>query len=136
MARTLGLGTLIKMDDDDSGSVFTTVTLVTTATPPPRVRVRVSGVALSDTLESDDMGIEAKNDFVFTVMHEPNDTQHAALMTLFGAKTQITWNITYASTDIETFEGIVSGLEPGPITHDQFLTLQVTVHRKTASTWT
>lgn len=136
MARTLGLATAIAMDDDDSGSTYTTVTLVTTATPPARKRVRVSGVALSDTLESDDMGIEAKSDVTFTVMYEPNDTQHAAFNTLFGAKTQILWKITYASADIETFEGIVSDIEPQPIQHDQYLTMQVTIHRKTASTWT
>lgn len=136
MARTLGLGTIVKMDDDDSGSVFTTVSLVTTATPPARKRVRVSGVALSDTLETDDMGIEAKNDVVFTLMYEPHDTQHAALDTLFANKTQIIWNITYASADIETFEGVLSDIEPQPFSHDQYLTMQLTIHRKTASTWT
>lgn len=136
MARTLGLATAIAMDDDDSGSVFTTITLITNAKPPTRDRVRVSGVALSDTLESDDMGIEAKDDVTFTVFYEPNDTQHAAFNTLFGAKTQIKWQITYASTDVETFEGILCKLAPGSITHDQYLSLEVTVHRKTASTWT
>jgi hypothetical protein len=135
MARTLGLGTLVKMDDDDSGSTFTTLTLVTNATPPARKRIRVPGMALSDTLETDDMGAEAKSDVVVTIMHEPNDTQHATFNTLFSAKTQIIWNITYASTDIETFEGIVSDIEPQTIQHDQFLLMNVTIHRKTASTW-
>lgn len=136
MARTLGLATVFKMDDDDSGSVFTTLTLVTTATPPKRKRIRVSGVALSDTLESDDMGIEAKDDVKLTIMYEPHDAQHVIFDTLFGAKTQIIWNITYASTDIETFEGILSDIEPGSISHDQYLTMDVTIHRKTASSWT
>lgn len=135
MARTLGLGTVLNMDDDDSGSTFTTITLVVTATPPPRRRVRVSGVALSDTLATDDMGVEDVSDYVFTVFREPNDTQSAMFNTLFGAKTQIKWNIVYASTDNEQFEGIVAAIEPGAIAHDQFLTETITVHRKTASTW-
>lgn len=135
MARTLGLGTVLKMDDDDSGSVFTTITLVVTATPPARKRVRVSGVALADTLETDDMGIEAKSDYTFTTFREPNDTQSAMFNTLFTNKTQIIWNVTYASGDIETFEGIVSDIEPGQVVHDQFVTEQITIHRKTASTW-
>jgi hypothetical protein len=136
MARTLGLGTVLGMDDDDSGSVYTTITLVVTATPPKRSRVRVAGAALSDTLESDDMGMEAKSDYVFTTFREPNDTQSAMFQTLFGNKTQIKWQITYASTDVETFEGIVSDIEPGPIVHDQFLTETITIHKKTTSTWT
>lgn len=135
MARTLGLATVLKMDDDDSGSVFTTITLVVTATPPARKRIRVSGVALSDTLETDEMGIEAKSDYTFTTFREPNDTQSAMFNTLFTNKTQIIWNITYASGDIETFEGVVSDIDPGQVVHDQFLTEQITIHRKTASTW-
>lgn len=136
MARTLGLATTFGMDDDDSGSTFTTITLVTTANPPKRKRIRVSGVALSDTLESDDMGIEAKDDVQMTLFYEPHDAQHVIFDTLFGAKTQIKWQITYASTDVETFEGILSDIEPGPIVHDQYLSMNITIHRKTASTWT
>lgn len=136
MARTLGLGTAFGMDDDDSGSTFTTMNLIVTATPPARKRVRVSGVALADTLESDDMGIEAKSDYKIKIFYEPNDAQAVIYNTLFAAKTQIKWNITYSSTDIETFEGILSDLEPGEIVHDQYLTMDITIHRKTASTWT
>lgn len=135
MARTLGLGAVVKMDEDDNGSVFTSVTLVTTATPPKRKRIRVSGIALSDTLESDDMGIEAKDDVTMTIMYEPHDTQHAAFDTMYNAKTQLIWNITYASADVETFEGILSDIEPGPIVHDQYLTMNIIIHRKTASSW-
>lgn len=135
MARTLGLGTLLAVDDDDSGSTFTTVSLVTNMTPPSRRRVRVDGTALADTLATDEAGIEDKSDFVYTHFHEPNETNANLMDTLFGAKTQVKFVITYASTDIETFEGIVMAVEPQQVVGDQLLTRQVTIHRRTASTW-
>lgn len=135
MARTLGLGTIVKMDDDDSGSVFTTITLLVTAQPPGRKRVRIDGVTLGDTLATDSFGIEDKSDVSFRVYHEPNDTQHAALRTLFAAKTQIIWNITYASADIETFEAVIVELNPQPVTADGLLSEEVVLHRLTAITY-
>jgi 2-keto-3-deoxy-galactonokinase len=135
MARTLGLGTLVKVDDDDSGSTFTTVSLVTNLTPPGRKRVRVDGTALADTLATDEAGIEDKSDFVYNHFHEPNETNANLMDTLFGAKTQVIFTITYASTDVETFEGIVMGLQQAQIVQDNLLAREVTIHRRTASTW-
>ena len=135
MARTLGLGTLLAVDDDDSGTVFTTVSLVTDMTPPPRTRMRVDGTALADTLAIDEAGIEDKSDFVYNHLNEPNETNSLIMETLFAAKTQVKFVITYASTDIETFEGIVMGIARAQVTKEQLLTRQVTIHRRTASTW-
>lgn len=136
MARTLGLGTLLAVDDDDSGTVFTTVSLVTNLTPPPRKRVRIPGTALADTLATEEAGIEDISDFTYTHFHEPNETNATLMDTLFGAKTQVKFVITYASADIETFEGVVMALEPQQVVSDQLVTRTVTIHRKTASTWT
>lgn len=135
MARTLGLGTLLAVDDDDSGTIFTTVSLVTDMTPPPRTRMRVDGTALADTLAIDEAGIEDKSDFVYNHFDEPNETNSVIMETLFGSKTQVKFVITYASTDIETFEGIVMGIARAQVTKEQLLMRQVTIHRRTASTW-
>jgi hypothetical protein len=135
MARVLGLGTLNKVDDDDSGSGYTTLSLMVEITPPPRVRVRVDDTALEDTLATDSMGIEDKSDYSFTHYYDPGATNDTIAVTLFGSKAQVLWQITYADSGTETFEGIVAAIEPQPIKHNEHLMRKVTVHRRTASTF-
>jgi hypothetical protein len=136
MARTLGLGTVLAVDDDDSGTVFTTISLAVSATPPPRRRVRIPGTALADTLATEEAGIEDVSDYVFTHYYEPNETNGNLMTTLFAAKTKVLWQITYASADIEAFEGIVMAIEPQQIVTDQLLTRQITIHRTGAISYT
>lgn len=136
MARVLGLGTLNAVDDNDSGSVFTTLVLNVDITPPPRKRVRVDNTALEDTLSTDSSGIEDKSDYEFTHYYDPGATNDTLMVTLFGTKNPILFQITYADTGTETFEGIVMGLEPQPIKHNENLMRKVTVHRTGATTIT
>jgi hypothetical protein len=135
MARVLGLGTLVKVDDDDSGATYTTLVLMTDVTPPPRRRVRVDATALEDTLATDGAGIEDKSDFKFLHFYDPGATNDTIVATLFAAKTQVLWQILYADSGTETFEGIVMEISPQTITGDKYLMREVTVHRVTASTF-
>lgn len=135
MARVLGLGTLNKVDDDDSGSGYTTLSLMVDITPPPRKRVRVDDTALEDTLATDSMGIEDKSDYEFTHYYDPGATNDTIVTTLFGTKDQVLWQVTYSDTGTETFEGVVAEVIPQPIKHNEHLMRKVVVHRKTASTF-
>lgn len=136
MARTLGLGTLVKVDDDDSGSTFTTITLSVSAKPPGRERALIDGTTLGDTLSTYSFGIEMHSEMTVTVYSEPNDTQHAFIRTLFGAKTQVIWNITYSSTDIETMEAVISKIEPSDIQIDGLIGETWTLQRMNALAYT
>jgi hypothetical protein len=135
-SKWLGLGTLFKVDDDDSGSTFSTLSLAIDGTPPARKRVRIDATALSDTLSTYKMGMEDHSEFSFTQFWDPLDTLHAAIDTLFANKTQVIWTITYTSSEVDSFEGFVSALEPTTITKDGLLQRKVTVQRKTATTRT
>jgi hypothetical protein len=135
MARVLGLGTLNKVDDDDSGSTYTTLSLMTSITPPPRRRVRVPGTALEDTLATEGAGIEDVSDYEFTHWYDPGATNDTIVGTLFGSKTAVLWQITYADAGTETFEGIVMAIEPQPVVSDQYLSRKVVVHRTGAITF-
>lgn len=135
MARVLGLGTLNKVDDDDSGSTYTTLSLMVDITPPPRRRVRVDDTALEDTLSTDSMGIEDKSDYEFTHFYDPGATNDTIMVTLFGTKNQVLFQITYSDAGTETFEGVVAELIPQPIKHNEHLMRKVVVHRKSAITW-
>lgn len=136
-SRYIGLGTVFNVDEDDSGSTFTAITLVITGTPPPRTRELIDGTALSDTLATYEAGIEQHSQYVFTQFWEPEDTVHASLDTLFGAKTQVIFTINYTTGNTtDSFEGFVSGLEPQPIVHNGIYQRQVTIQRKTAITRT
>lgn len=135
-SKYLGLGTLFKVDEDDSGSTFTTITLCIDGTPPKRSRVRIDATGLTDTLSTYKMGMEDFSEFSFTQFWDPLDTQHVSLDTLFGAKTQVIWTITYTSTEVDSFEGFVSELSPTTVAKDQLLQRKVVVQRKTATTRT
>jgi hypothetical protein len=135
-SKYLGLGTTFKVDEDDSGTVHTTITLCVDGTPPARKRVRIDATGLTDTLSTYKMGMEDFSEFSFTQYWDPIDTQHASLDTLFGAKTVVEWQIVYTSGETDEFEGFVSALEPQPVVKDQLLTRKVTVQRKTATTRT
>ena len=105
-------------------------------TPPARKRVRIDATSLSDTLSTYKMGMEDHSEFSFTQFWDPLDTLHAAIDTLFANKTQVIWTITYTSSEVDSFEGFVSALEPTTITKDGLLQRKVTVQRKTATTRT
>ena len=135
MARTLGLGTVAKYDANDDANVSDTITLLVTGTPPPRVRERVNGATLGDTLSVDGMGIEQVSDYTFTLMVEPNDTQHASFHSIFGAKTALLWQVVFTSSDVMQFEGILAAIEPQGIVKDQYYQEQYTVTRTGAISW-
>jgi hypothetical protein len=136
-SRFLGLGTVMSVDEDDSGTTFTAITLCLEGTPPARKRERIDGTALSDTLSTYEMGVEQHSEFSFLQFWEPEDTMHASLDTLFGAKTQVIFTIAYTTTSTtDTFEGVVSDLEPQTFTNNSIYQRRVTVQRKTAITRT
>ncbi len=133
-SKWLGHGTLFKMDEDDSGSVFTAITLAIDGTPPGRKRVRIDATSLTDTLSTYKMGMEDFSEFSFNQFWDPLDTQHVSCDTVFAAKTVIIWTITYTSGEVDSFEGFVSELTPATVAKDQLLMRKVTVQRKGAIT--
>ena len=135
MARVLGLGTLVKVDDDDSGATYTTLVLMTDVTPPPRTRVRIDQTALEDTLSIDGAGIEDKSDFKFVHFYDPGATNDTIVETLFAAKTEVLWQIVYADAGTATFNGVVMEIVPQSITSDKYVMREVTVHRTGAITY-
>lgn len=134
--KQIGLGTLVKVDEDDSGSTFTTCTVVMEVTPPARTRAKIDVTSLDDTLATNAAGIEEHSEFKFKQYWHPTDTQHASIDTLFGAKTAVIWNIVYpfASAITDSFEGWVSGMEPEAISPSGMITRTVTIQRTTAIT--
>jgi predicted secreted protein len=134
--KQIGLGTIVKVDEDDSGSGFTTVTVVMDATPPKRERETVDCTSLDDTLQTYAPGIEKHSEFTFTQYWHPTDTQHASIDTLFGSKALVLWQVVYpfASSITDQFEGWVSALEPQTIKHNEHITRKVTIQRTGAIT--
>lgn len=132
MARVHGLGTILKVDDDDSGSVFTTISLLLGFEAPKRIRERVENTALEDTLATEAAGIEIAGDVVFEFFRDPGATQDLIFNTLFTNKTQVLWQCLYSDNGTETFEGIVMGIEPLGVMRNGFLREKITIARQTA----
>lgn len=134
--RQIGLGTLVKVDDDDSGAGFTTVGEIVNVTPNGRTRELVDRTVLADTLATMAAGIEAHSEFSFMQFWHPGDTNHQLIDTLFGSKAEVLWQIIYPfSTPVtDQFDGFVSGYEPEEIGRDGIISRRVTVQRTGAIT--
>jgi hypothetical protein len=126
--KLLGLGTVQTVN-------AATLTLVIDGTPPSRKRVLIDGSTLSETLATYEAGIEDFSEYMFTQFWEPGDAAHEAIDTLFGSKAEVAITIQYTDTGTttETFNGIVSDIEPATITKDTLLTRKVTIQRTGAS---
>ena len=136
--KQIALGTLVKVDENDDGNSHTTMTVVMDSTPPARKRARIDKTSLDDTLATFAAGIEQHSEFQFTQYWHPGDTVHQHVDTLFGAKTEVEWQIVYpfGTPVTDEFEGWVSDLEPQQLTVDGMITRRVTIQRTTATTRT
>lgn len=135
MARVACLGSVFKVDDDDSGSAYTTITLLVDFQRPSRVRERIETAALEDTLAIEGAGIEIAGDVTFVFYSDPGSTQDTIFRTLFASKTSVLWQMLYADAGTETFEGIVMGCEPLPSARNEYWKEKITLARQTASTF-
>lgn len=123
-AKNLGLGTVITVNS-------VTLTLAIDATPATKKRALIDGSTLSDTLATYEAGIEEHSEMMFTHFWDPGDTMHEGVETLFNNKTEVAIVISYtdSGTTDETFNGIVSDLEPQTIQKDNLLMRKVTIQR-------
>lgn len=135
MARVIGLGTIPKVDDDDSGSVFTSVTTVISVQRPSWVRERVENTALEDTLATEAAGIEIAGDASIEFYSDPGSTQDALMRTLFANRTQCLWQFLYSDAGTETFDAILMNYEPMPIVRNEHQKAKITLARQGASTF-
>lgn len=123
-AKNLGLGTVLTVNS-------VTLTLGIDATPPAKKRALIDGSTLSDSLATYEAGIEEHSEYMFTHFWEPGDTMHEGIDTLFGSKAEVAITLEYtdSGTTTETFNGIVSDLEPQTIQKDNLLMRKVTIQR-------
>lgn len=135
MARVIGLGTVPKVDDDDSGSTFTSVSTVIDIQRPSRTREMVDDGALEDTLLTEFPGIEIAGQSSLLVYSDPGSTQDTLFNTLFAAKTQCLWQYLYSDAGTETFDAILVGYEPQPIVRNEHQKVRITLARRGASTY-
>ena len=135
-AHQLGLGTVVSVDENDGGTGFTACTLVVDTKPPVRERELIDKTTLDGTLSTYSMGIEKHSEFSYTQYWEPGDTQHESVDTLFVSKNPVLWNIVYVDGTTDSFECVVSKMDPGVIKVNEHLTRAVTMQRTGAITRT
>jgi hypothetical protein len=119
-SKQVGLASVIKVDEDDSGSVFTTVSLIADFTPPSKTRVEVEATALEDTLQTNELGIEGVSYFDLTLFWHVGDTNHEIFDTLFTSKTAVLWQWLSPHSTVKTsqFEGKVVSLDNQTVQHN------------------
>jgi len=82
--KQIGLGSLIKLDDDGVG--FDTVPGVITADPPARTREEVEGKELGDDFDVPILGCELPSEMTIMLHYLEDDTEHAKWTTLFESQ--------------------------------------------------
>lgn len=134
-AKVLGLGTTLSVDVTGS-TTWAAVNNITTLTPPGREREMVDSTALADTLESQAEGIEKQQTMEFELFHDPDDTVHTGIYTLFGSKVQANWKITTTDATPATriFLGTVTKIDDQAIEKSKLLMRKVTVTTKAVPT--
>lgn len=130
----LGYGTVVKVDDDDSGTVFTTIGGSKEITPPAKEWFEVDGTTLDDAFEVIGPGIQKSGQFTFTQLWKVKNTTHEIIDTLFGTKNKVLWQVVYPQDTPVTdqFEGFVQKIAPAVKGVNEYWTREVTIRQTTA----
>lgn len=131
-----GYGSLVKVDDDDSGGTFTTIGYITSITPPDLEWNEIDGTTLDSTIEEMDPGIAKPGEFVFSQIEIINSTNHQLINTLHTNKTKVLWQVVYpqGTPVTDQFEGWVKKISRAVKGPNEYWTREVTVRRTTAIT--
>ncbi len=134
--QVLGYGSIVKVDDDDSGTVFTTLTGTTAITPPDKEWFKVDGTTLDDVYEVSRGGIQKATDLVFSQVWIVKGTNHEIIDTLFASKADVLWQVIYpqGTTVTDQFGGWVSKVTAAVKGPNEYWTREITVTTTTAIT--
>lgn len=132
--KVLGYGTVVKVDDDDNGSLFTTIGGSKEITPPAKEWFEVDGTTLDDAFEVMDPGIQKSGQFTFTQIWIVKGTNHEIMDTLFAAKTKVLWQVVYpqGTPVTDQFEGWVQKVSAAVKSNNEYWTREITVRQTTA----
>lgn len=135
MAKYIGLGCVVQVDPAGSTS-YVTIDQVVSFSPPERMRELVDATSLDDTLQTYIPGIEKHSKCEISFVWDPDDSDHAAIYTLFGSKAEAQWKLTYTDSTPATwtFKGKVSDFVLESIEHNKALMAKVTVQRTNSIT--
>lgn len=128
-----GYGTLVKVDEDNSGSGFTTVGYIREVNPPDLEHNTIDGTTLEDTIDQVDAGIQKANEFTFTMIEIINSVNHTIPYTLFTSKTKVLWQVVYPQGTVVTdqFRGWVKKIGKSVKGPNEYWMTQVTVQQTT-----
>ena len=132
--KTIGKGTLVKLDPVNGGVTFVAVGCIRETTPPGRERNTAEGTCITDDLEIELPGNEAVSEFTFMQFWAPGETNDEIIDTLFGSKVSGEWQVTYplATPVVDVFSGFVKEIGPEQIVSNEVLSRSVTVSRDSA----
>lgn len=136
--RVLGYGSVVSVDDNDSGSGFTTLSGCTAITPPDKEWNKVDGSTLDDAFEVMRGGTQKATEFVFSQVWIVKSTNHEIIDTLFGTKNLVLWNVVYpqGTPVTDSFEGYVSKVTAAVKGPNEYWTREITVTTTTLITRT
>lgn len=134
--KVAGYGSLVKVDDDDSGSTFTTIGYITSITPPDLEWNEIDGTTLDDTMEKMDPGTAKPGEFVFSMIELINSTNSQIIHTLHTNKTKVLWQVVYpqGTPVTDQFEGWVKKIGRAVKGPNEYWTCEVTVRRTSTIT--
>jgi hypothetical protein len=121
------------------GNTYTEITQLISVTPPSLEVPEVETTVLSDTAKSFRPGkITGPGEFAFRIMYDPAVASHTALATLVTTPANRYWKFEYNDTltnsATDTFQGFITGWEPGDAEDEANIEVDITVRINGATT--
>ena len=129
MAYIIGAGTTLSRLTTPSPAAYTAIPQVREITPPALEMGTAETTHLTSSAREHVATIPDPGEVSFTLEWDPDNAQHAALWTSFGAKTMETWRITMTDTTPTKidFQGIIKNFGVDNLDVDAVATIPVTI---------
>lgn len=113
--RFTGATLVLSIDVTGAGTAFNAIEGVRNLQLPPDVRGGIDCQAIGDDEPVPRVGIKGESAFSFEMLWDPSNTHHDSVRDAHNAKTLCNWKAVTTdgtSTNTDTWNGYVSGIEP------------------------
>lgn len=114
--RYPGRAATLEIDVTGASTTFNAILLCRNIVPPAASRAFIEMMGMEDDTFEGEPGIEEESGFSFETLWDVENAQDASVRTAYEGVTLCNWKLTYtdkdANTQVTTWDGYVTGLEP------------------------
>lgn len=138
MAKLLGAGTLLAIEEPAASGQYVEVGCVVDVTPPgvewENVESEMCLGDLTSTTPESSPGDPTVDEVSFTGFFEPGSTEDVLLRAVAAGLATRTWRLTYPNATTDTFDGYLRRYKPQSITRKEYMKVEGIIVRTGAIT--